>query len=322
MTKPTSIFHLSSERQFAVLFLVALFILLAVLTSRGQQQPGYSQFMWDQLVINPGYAGTTESWSARLFYRNQWSGFEGAPQTQHISIQTPLSNRQFGAGLHMTHDQLGISEQFSATASAAYHLKMRFARLSFGLNGEYAVQRMNWSTLHPTDEGDAELPFADASVSSPNFGFGLYLHSPKYYVGLAIPKLLESDLDYSGSESLGTADYSLRRHYFLTAGYAYTINPNLILKPGLMTRYVHGAPVQVDVNVSALINKKIWIGGGYRFGDSAQLMVQYHLTPYLAVGYAYDFTLTRIQNHFGSHEVFVGWDMQRKRDGYDHPRYF
>lgn len=321
MIRFTQPINLSSERNFAILFLLSLFLLLSVLTSKSQQQPGYTQYMWDQLVINPAYAGTTDSWSARLFYRNQWAGFEGSPENQHLSIQTPLQNDKFGVGLHVNHDKLGISEFVGATASFAYRMKLKKGKLGFGLNADYGVQQMNWSALNPKDE-DLELPYGDGRESAPNFGFGVYYHTKQLYIGLAAPKLLETDLNFNETESGVNTDYSLKRHYYLTAGYAIEINPNLVLKPSLMTRYAYHSPVQVDMNVSVLINKVVWIGAGYRLGDSADLMVQYNITSSLKVGYAYDFTLTRIQNHLGSHELFLGWDMQRKKDGYNHPRYF
>ena len=307
------------EHKFSNLFLVGIFALLACFNANGQQHVGYTQFSWDQSIVNPAYVGSKESVSARLFYRNQWAGFEGAPKTQSLSVHSPFNYGSFGAGLNVMHDQLGITDQLTATASFAYHMKLDQGKLAFGLSGEYRSLSMTWSALNPQDELDEFLPVADISTGIPNFGFGAYYYTSRFYAGASVPWLLEPSVDM---ESSGFSGLDVKRHAYVIAGYVFDIGKNIKVKPGAMVRIVENAPIQIDANISVLMNEAIWIGASYRVGDSGDLMIQYQINKQFAIGYSYDFTFSKIQNHLGSHEIFVGFDLQRKSDGYDHPRYF
>lgn len=309
----------NTERKFSILFLLGLLALLACSTANGQQQMGYTQFTWDQSIVNPAYVGSTEALSSRLFYRNQWAGFEGAPKTQSLSVHSPFNYGSFGAGLNVIHDQLGITDQITAKASFAYHMKLDQGKLAFGLSGEYSSLSMTWSGLSPQDEFDESLPVADVQSGIPNFGFGAYYYTSRLYIGASVPWLLEPTVDMGSSTFSGL---DVKRHAYLMAGYVFDVGKNVKIRPSAMVRVVENAPVQVDANISVLMNDVIWVGASYRVGDSGDLMIQYEINKQFSVGYSYDFTFSKIQNHSGSHEVFIGFDLQRKSDGYDHPRYF
>lgn len=306
------------ERSIALGLLISLFCILLFSTADAQQNMGYTQFAWDPLVVNPAYAGSKESLSSRLFYRNQWAGFEGAPKTQSLSVHSPLHYGDFGAGLTVMHDELGVTDQISAAASFAYHMKMSEGKLAFGLNAEYRSFNVKWSALNPQEELDEFLPVSDIMSAAPNFGFGMYYYTSRFYGGLSIPWLLEPSIDMGQD----VAGLDISRHVYLMSGYVFDISPQVKLKPAAMIRVVQNAPIQADVNLSALFNETIWAGASYRFGDSGDLMLQYHINKQFTVGYAYDFTFSKIQNHSGSHEIFLGFDLQKKSDGYNHPRFF
>lgn len=309
------------EQILATAFIVVLLILLVGSVS-GQQQFGFTQFMWDQSTINPAYAGTSEALSSRVFYRNQWAGFDGAPKTQSLSVHSPIFDGGFGAGLNVLHDEVGIYNDFVFKANFSYKLQMQKGHLFFGLSGGYQAHQSFWSTINPADEGDQAVPYGDVKDGLPNFGFGMYYQHANAYIGLSIPRLLENGISVTSPEGNIATVVDNVRHYYLTGGYLFEINENLKLRPQAMMRYVENTPLQADVNVSALFNDVLWVGAGYRLGDSVDLMMQYQISPQFSIGYAYDFTLTKLQNHSGSHEIFLGFDLWRKSDGYDHPRYF
>lgn len=309
------------ERVLASTFVLALVVLLAA-TSAGQQQFGFTQFMWDQSTLNPAYAGTSESLSSRVFYRNQWAGLDGAPKTQSLSVHSPVLDGGFGAGLNVLHDRIGIYDDYVFRGNFSYKLRLQEGHLFFGLSGAYHLHQSYWSTASPGEEGDQALPYGDVKKGIPNFGFGLYYQHANAYVGLSIPVLLENGLTVNQPEGGIATLIDNVRHYYLTGGYVFELSENLKLRPQAMVRYVQNAPLQADVNVSALFNDVLWVGAGYRFGDSVDLMMQYHISSQFKIGYAYDFTLSKLQNHAGSHEIFIGFDLWRKTDGYDHPRYF
>ncbi|MGB0422796.1 MAG: PorP/SprF family type IX secretion system membrane protein, partial [Flavobacteriales bacterium] len=178
-------------------------------------------------------------------------------------------------------------------------------------------------TLETADEsGDLSIPNADLSENAMNGGFGLMYHTDLLYVGLSIPNLMENQWVFGSDESNAFAVMEESRHYYLNAGRAFKLNPKLILKPAVMVRYVQGAPVQTDVNASLFFNKTLWVGASYRWGDSVDFLFEYVVTRQLTIGYSFDFTLTKLQNHQGSHELFLGFDLQKKKDGFNHPRFF
>jgi type IX secretion system PorP/SprF family membrane protein len=309
----------NAERKFAILFMVALFLLLLMFSSNAQQTIGFTQFTWNQASLNPGYNGSHESVSARLFYRNQWAGFEGAPKTQSITVHSPISHGDFGVGLNVLRDQLGITDQTAVSGAFAYRMKMPVGRLALGLSGEYRNISMQWSSLNPEDEVDDYLPTGDASSSVVNFGFGAYYESNRFFAGVSVPGLLEPTVNVGMSSSMGL---EIQRHVYAMTGVVFDLSKNVQMKPSMMVRYTQAAPLQVDANVSVLLNETFWVGASYRLGDSGDLMIQYLINSQFSVGYSYDFTFSKIQNHGGSHEFFLGFDLQRKSDGYDHPRYF
>ncbi len=302
--------------------IIIILVLLFGSKTHAQQHIGFTQFMWNQSIVNPAFSGSKEALSARAFYRSQWAGFEGAPVIQSISVHSPVFNEEFGAGLNVMRDQLGISDKITIAGSFSYRMKLSKGRLGFGLSGEYALQQMAWSTVHANDSGDEALPYADVTVGAPNFGFGIHYDTHKFFLGLAVPELLENDIQMSQSVNGVTTYNNPMRHIYLMSGYIFDVNKTIKIKPSVMVRYVNNAPVQIDANLSALFNEKIWVGVGYRHGDSADLMLQYNFTSQLKAGYSYDFTLTKIQGHAGSHEIFLGFDLQKKSDGFNHPRYF
>jgi type IX secretion system PorP/SprF family membrane protein len=257
-----------------------------------------------------------------LFYRNQWAGFDGAPKTQSLSVHSPIFDGGFGAGLNVLHDQIGINDDYIFRANMSYKLRMRTGHLFFGLSGAYHMYQSNWSAVSPGEEGDQELPYGDVKEGLPNFGFGVFYQHSEAFIGLSIPVLLENGVLVNQPEGGIATVVDNVRHYYLTGGYLFKINENVKIRPQAMLRYVEHAPFQVDANISALFNDVLWVGVGYRLGDSVDLMLQYNISPQFNIGYAYDFTLSKLQNHGGSHEIFIGFDLWRKSDGYDHPRYF
>jgi type IX secretion system PorP/SprF family membrane protein len=153
----------------------------------------------------------------------------------------------------------------------------------------------------------------------PNFGFGLFWHSPRYYVGLSAPKLLENDISDAGQV------YTSReiRHYYLIAGYVVDLNRDLKLKPSIMLRSVEGAPLSLDINANLLLRERIWVGAMYRLGNGIGLMAQYQFNEQFRAGYAFDLTTTRIGAYnAGTHELMISYDFRFTKGRTISPRYF
>ena len=285
--------------------------LLAAAPLQAQQEPGYIQFAWDQLVINPAYAGSKDALSARMFYRRQWVGLEGAPQTQILSVHSPVLRGHMGAGITLLHDQIGVSRTVTARANAAYRLSLSSGVLSFGLNGQIARQHTDWGALNPESSADESLPAGMTQEATPNFGAGVYYQSDRFYVGAAVPSLLENK----------DAQFDTERHIYAMAGGLVHLSPVLQLRAASMLRYLENAPWQLDVQTSFIFRETLMAGIGYRHNDSFHAMFQYHFAKQWTFGYAFDLTTSALSNNLGSHEVFIGIDLEREKDGYLHPRF-
>ena len=299
--------------------IIVLFTLSCMyFSSLGQQDPMYTQFFSNKIVVNPAYAGTRDAVSLIGLYRNQWTGFEGAPKTSTLSVHTPLRKMNSGVGLSLVYDQLGIQRNYVVKAAYSYHVKMGIGTLSFGLDGQIRKQDMLWNQSNPLESGDNDIPYGQNSLALPNFGFGMYLYKESYYIGLSVPQLIENETNYNNAG----ASFQ-RRHFFGMAGVVIPVSPAFQFKPAVLVKYEVVAPLEIDFNIMGIINKQFWIGGTYRTDDSIDFIAQYHTKNGLRIGYAYDYTLTKLSRvNSGSHEIMIGYDFNQKKKGIYHPRYF
>ncbi len=297
--------------------LVACLVLVA-LTTQAQQQAMYTQYMFNGLAINPAYAGSQGSLSLTALAREQWVGFEGAPSTQTFSIHTPVENRNIALGMLLTHDQIGVTDQYGAYAIYAYRLKLAKGTLASGLQVGFNSYRSEFSQL-PVRQGDDGSFYTDElEAFLPNFGAGLYYNTQRFYVGFSLPYLLTND--YPGLEGTQAKQF---RHWFLSSGYVMNLSPDLKLKPNILVKTVEGAPIEIDLNANLLIKELIWVGVSYRSFDALSCLLELQATPQLSIGYAYDYTLTELQTaHSGSHELMIHYRLKKKDKKMLTPRYF
>jgi type IX secretion system PorP/SprF family membrane protein len=304
---------------------VSALLMFFSVTAYCQQDILVSQYMFNHLLLNPAYAGSQDYMMATLLYRKQWVNFDGAPTTQIATLHGPLGLTNFGWGAMISHDKIGVTDRTDVYANAAYHLPVS-SKLKLGLGlraggGYYSYKNSDlvyWDANDPAFAGDHTSKFL------PNVGVGLYLYSSKFYAGLSVPTVISYDPSKSLSLDLnGTVVPHQVRHYFATAGVALEVNPDVVLKPSILVKYVPNAPIEADFNLNVLLAKMIWVGGSYRTGDSFVGIIELQLTKKLRLGYSYDFTLTDVKDYSsGSHEIMLGYDF-----GYDimkikTPRYF
>jgi type IX secretion system PorP/SprF family membrane protein len=290
--------------------------------SYSQQDPMLSQYMFNGLYLNPAYAGSHKYWTSTLTYRNQWVGFDGAPETFVAAVDGPLPNKNMGLGLIAVNDRIGVSTLNSVIANYAYQLKLGGEhKLALGANAGFSHYSAKLTELTVWDNDQV----FDANLSGkmlPRFGIGAYYFTPQYYAGLSIPTLFSYDNDYDASLNLNKATF-LRRHYLLTAGYIFKINKDINLKPSFLLKYVPNTPMEVDLNISAVYKNAIWLGASFRSGDAVVVMAEYQTNAFFRVGYAYDITFSKLRNYSsGSHEIMIGIDFGRDLVKIKTPRYF
>ncbi len=303
--------------------LTIIFFLTAFQQVKAQQDILVSQYMFNQLLLNPAYAGSKDYMMATLLYRKQWVGFKGTPETQVATLHGPWGLKNLGWGVTVSHDHIAVTDRTEAHLSLAYHLKVT-EKLKLGMGIKAGGQ---FYSIKNTDlkDWDIQDPVFGENKSGfqPNIGAGLFLYSNTFYAGLSVPTIIA----YTPTESLTINKGDLVphqvRHYYATAGIAIPISDDVVAKPSVLVKYVGNAPVQTDLNLNFLFANVLWVGGSFRTGDSFVAMVEFQFTKQWRLGYSYDFTTTDVKNYSsGSHEIMIGYDF-----GYDimkmkTPRYF
>ncbi|WP_272022314.1 PorP/SprF family type IX secretion system membrane protein [Olleya namhaensis] len=307
---------------------VILVLALVSIKSIAQQDPQFTQYMYNMSVINPAYATADEGMlNLGGLYRTQWVGIDGAPKTGSFFAHTPI-NEKIEVGLSFTNDNIGdVVNENNIYADFAYVLEVGLeAKLSLGLKAGVTLFDTDFNGFNlQSGNQTTDVAFNEnVSKAFPNLGIGAFYFTDNYYIGLSVPNLLttthlESE---SGIKTTGVQNV----HYFLTGGYVFDINPDLKFKPSFMAKGVSGAPLAIDVNANVLINEKLEAGLGYRFDDAVTAMVNFKVTPLLRVGYAYDYTTSNLGDfNSGSHEIFLLFDVDifGFKGGYDRsPRFF
>lgn len=309
-------------KQCVSVFVGMWLVLCGCLTA--QQDPLYSQYQFNTLVVNPAYAGSRGVLSAMLLMRRQWVGFEGAPATRAFTLHTPFTRSNVSLGLSLVHDELKPLSQSAFFADYAYALRLGDdLRLSLGIKGGISRVVTDWASLHAMPgSADPAYPFASEGRWLPNVGLGFYLYHPRFFFGVSVPKLMENDLS---SQQLNQAILSGHevRHYFVAGGWAKTLNAVWSLKPSLMARVAQAAPWSVDANLNLLYRDRLWLGGMYRFGAAYGGMVKLLLSDRWSVGYAIEYSVNDLRRYAGgTHEVMLGYEPVFKHRKVSNPRFF
>lgn len=308
------------------ILIIPLLILIGLETHVfAQQDPMFTQFMYNKLAFNPGYAGSRDIFSGDILYRRQWIGFPGAPNTLSVSLHTPLQNPHVALGLTAYNDQIGLSDISGALGTFAYRLLLSRSVLSFGLQGGVKYSTLKWSELSETQKNDPTFdPAAFPNQVIPDVNFGIYWYSNDFYLGVASKHLIEGNFLTKIDENTGEKEMlKLAAHLYTMAGMAISLSDNLVLRPALFTKFVKNAPPQFEINGTLVINKDFGIGLSYRTVKSISVLAEVNLSPKLRLGYSYDIWLNDLlKNNQGSHEIRLGFDLEYPKNRLRNSRYF
>lgn len=308
------------------LLLVILFASGALLEVQAQQDPHYTQYMYNMSVMNPAYAGSKESLSMGLLYRKQWVDIEDAPTTGTFFGHSPIG-KNVGLGLSVISDKIGPVEENNAYADFSYTLNLGGEhKLAFGLKGGLTFHKVGlYSEIgdgHVPDLGD---PAFAENISNTyfNIGSGFFYYTNKYYIGFSVPNLLKSkhlDLQVNGDQYEFGSETS---HYFFTGGYVFDLTETVKFKPFFMLKSAFSAPTSLDLSTNFLFNNKFEIGATYRLDDSFGAMVNYAVLPNLRIGYAYDHIVSDLKvTTPSSHEIILLFDVNFSKKVSSSPRFF
>lgn len=277
--------------------------------SFAQQDPQFTQYMYNTLSINPGYAATKDYTSFVALGRTQWVGFSGAPETQTISFQTPLGNSGFGIGVNVMNDVLGPSQETTFEANLAYKVQIsNRGNLALGFRLGAGMLNVDWS------KGRFQQPDVvfNENINNrflPRLGLGMYYFESNWYVGISVPSFLKIDHYDDIEESV--AEEQL--HYFAIAGYVFDLSKTIKWKPAILAKIVSGAPTSLDISSNFLWMERVTLGVAYRWKDALSALAGLQVTDSLFVGYAYDLTTSNFQNYnAGTHEVILRYNIFKK----------
>lgn len=306
--------------RFPALLLPALLLLFSH-NAKAQFEPQFTQYMFNEMFINPAYAGSREHIALTALYRNQWVGIDGAPVTQTFSGHTPLRNNRIGVGLTVMNEDIGVTHDLSVFGNYAYRIPIGTGTFSMGLQAGLINHQEQLLEVKTQDLNDNSF-LGTPKITVPNAGFGTYYSTKTFYVGLSVPRLLQNKVDAVSGKSVNNVEFGYW-HYYLMGGYVHPITENIKLKPTFMVKAVTGAPVVADLGLHVLFNEAFWIGGSYRTSDSWAAVVQFQITHQLRLGYSYDYTTTELQRfNSGTHEITLGYDFSFNKNKVVTPRYF
>ncbi|MBM6498166.1 PorP/SprF family type IX secretion system membrane protein [Flavobacterium macrobrachii] len=302
------------------IYIIAIVALSLFTEVQAQQDPHYTQYMYNMSVINPAYAGSKEGISGGVLYRKQWVEIEDAPSTGTFFLHSP-AGKNVGLGFSAINDKIGPVEETNLYGDFSYTLNLGGEhKLAFGLKAGLTLHKVDFDVIRPTLPNPADEAFGqNPNATFFNLGTGVFYYTNKYYLAFSMPNMLKSNyLDFDGRQ-YGTEEL----HYFLTGGYVFDLNPNLKFKPFAMLKSSVNAPMSVDISTNFMIYDKLELGATYRLEDSFGAMVNFAITPNLRIGYAYDHIVSDLNVATpASHEVMLLFDINFSKKVSQSPRYF
>ena len=307
-------------------YLYIVLILTYASYIHAQQDPNYTQYMYNMNVMNPAYAGSKENMAGSFMYRQQWVGLEGAPKTATFSLHSPIG-KNVGLGISAISDKIGPVEENNVYADFSYTLNLGGSnRLALGLKAGATFHKIGlFSDIgNGYIQQPGDLAFSENTNSAKlNIGTGLFYYTEKYYLALSIPNMLNSKhLDVTQNGQLYQFGSDVK-HYFITGGYVFNLSDNTKFKPSFMMKSAFNVPMSIDLSSNFLFYNKFEAGASYRLNDSFAAMVNFAISPTIRIGYAYDYIISDLKvTTVASHEIMVLFDINFPKKASISPRFF
>jgi type IX secretion system PorP/SprF family membrane protein len=305
---------------------ISLVIILLTIAFKAlaQQDPMYSQYVFNGLIINPAYAGARDALSTTLLYRNQWANIPGAPQTGILSVDAAIKNQKVGIGFIAAFDKIGVTSHSEITGIYSYRIKFASSSLSFGLQAGVSFSNSDFTSVNYSNSGQTDVAFQNNFHNVlPNVGFGLYYASDRFFAGVSIPQVGGYTLQNIINHNAENAQLDLANHYFVSTGYLFNLSPDIKFKPSLLLKYVKGAPVEADLNSIFSFYDIMAFGISYRSLSSVNFLAQIKVTNQIYIGYAYEYSTTKLNTFSsGSHEIMLQYFFDFSHPKIVTPRFF
>ncbi len=294
-------------------FIAILITGLLISGLRAQQDPQYTQYMFNQLFYNPGFAGVEGAPKFTLLHRTQWAGYKssfdnkGAPRTTTINFSTPIYKFQSGFGGSITNDNLGPLNSLDVEATYAYHLNVKNSKLSMGVRFGVISQSINFDDYRWADPDDPYRLEGKETQIQPDLAVGVYYRAEKYFAGVSVNHLLESQFNF-GIDDLRNA---LESNIYVLGGYHYAISYNLVLSPSVLVKSDFKT-YTFDISAIVTYNEKMWGGISFRQAEAAIIMLGYSLLKdnSMKFGYSFDYIIQNQEaKQATSHELMLSYAM-------------
>ena len=288
------------------------FISLVLNEIKAQQLPQYTQYMLNDLALNPAVAGKDGYADVRSNNRYQWQGITDAPRTYMLTVHAPFKNKHHGMGAHIYTDIVGPTRRVGFSLAYAYHIKVaKKTFVSLGISAGIQQWGIDGHKIVLHDPNDDNLLIQYQTKLLPDFGAGIHVHNDKFNFGISLPQLYQSPIKlYDGGDNKGT----LVTHFLVNGAYKIKLSEDFKVEPSFLLKYANPAPVKIDVGARVIYKDQIWLGAGYRHNDAFTALIGFMYKNYLMIGYSYDFTTTNLKKYStGTHELMLGLRFSRQQ---------
>jgi len=278
-----------------------------------QQLPQYSQYMLNEMAINPAVAGKDEYSDVRSNNRYQWAGITDAPRTYMLTAHGPIRSKNMGIGMNLFTDIVGPTRRTGINFSYAYHIKLKKdLHLSMGLSAGILQWGIDGSKITLHDDGDQSLLNTYQITYVPDFGAGLYFHKKdRFYLGFAVPQLYQTPIGLYAASSRSSR---LVSQFNINGAYKFDLGDDFKIEPSFLFKYEMPAPPKIDAGLRLIYKGQIWLGAAYRHNDAITALIGFMYKNYLMIGYSYDYTTTNLRKYnSGTHELMLGLHFSRKQ---------
>jgi type IX secretion system PorP/SprF family membrane protein len=300
--------------------IILIIAVISVITVSAQQDPQFTQNMFNKLANNPGFAGSRGVIATSILHRSQWMGFSddgAAASTQNFSVDAELPFLYGGVGLNVVKDNIAEFSNLGLQASYAYRTELGVGQIGMGMSIGMYQSGLNGGALKSAQSGDPVIPTGEVKGSSLDIGAGIYYNTQDVYIGLSSAHMTEPTVEWSDGQN-----FNLTRHYFLIAGYYHELSSLLSLNPSIYLKS-DGATSQLDINTNLIYNNKMWGGVSYRLDEGISLLAGMNINEDLRFGLAYDVTMMNAMSN--SLEFMLGYNFKIKTNKaiskYKNPRF-
>lgn len=315
---------------------VFLLLITSVFIARAQQRPQYTQYIFNNYLVNPAISGIENYTDIKIGYRQQWTGINDAPKTSFVSAHWKLgddylwrnslslpgndddpmsrnymqnytsSPSHHGMGVIAVLDEAGPISRLDASLTYAYHLQMNDQlNLSVGVAAGITRIGLDINALEFQNQSDQAVQNAIISQIKPDLGLGVWLYGSRFFAGASVQQVLPQKLKFTNNSLYNTGKDV--PHYFFTMGYRLFLDDEITATPSVMVKKVSPTPATVDANLKVAFRDRVWVGGSYRRNDSFSALAGINVNKMFNLTYSYDFItsdLSRVSN--GTHEIVLG----------------